>query len=121
MAALAPALAVVARAQAGSWGCWRGAAVERVCLEIARRAVGQEGTCRLYRLCRLQQAAAGVIYGQDSSRRCGGDSGVMTGTGRTRRGDRAKQEQCALVEADKGLHRIFTALHSEHEKIWGSD
>jgi hypothetical protein len=57
---------------------------------------------------------------QDSSRRCGGDSSVMTGTGRSRRADNTKQEQFARVEADKGLHRFFTALHRKHEKIWGS-
>ena len=44
----------------------------------------------------------------------------MTGTRRSRRAGNSKQEQFARVEADKGLHRFFTALHRKHEKIWGA-
>ena len=70
------------------------------------------------------QAATGMIYAsgiKNCSRRCGGDSRLMTGTASTRRGDNAKQDEFALVPADKRLHPFFTAHHTKHDQLWPTD
>ena len=90
-------------------------AVKRMCLEIARCSV-RKGVDL--------QASAGDSWGdkttKDSFRRCGGDSSVIDDRQWHAAGRHFKQETkggFALVDADKGLHRIFTAQHSEHEEI----